>query len=69
MNRRRWLVVLAALSGCSTEPDINPALKNLIDSLEASRDCVALQENFDRTNDVDELRYIDDALAAAGCYG
>lgn len=61
----------AVAVGCA-EPDIHPALKSVVDRLEAERDCAGLQQQFDAADAADEtgeLKYIDDALRDAGCYG
>lgn len=72
-----WLPVLALSVGIGGyllgfNPDaadeLNPGFRQHIDTLERAGNCTELQANFDRTDDADELSYIDDAMRAAGCY-
>lgn len=60
------LFVYGAVKG---DDEIDPAYRQVVDTLEADRDCGALQEVFDASDDVDELRYADAAMRSAGCYG
>lgn len=74
MNRMLPLAVVigAALVGCATEPDVDPRIQDMIDTLEENGDCTSLQAQFDRFADMfgraDELEAIDRALRSAGCY-
>lgn len=81
LKRSRWklaaiiigstVVALAIVNGQSgnDDPDVNPAYRAHIEVLRSDRDCVGLQDAFDRSNDADELKLVDNALRAAGCYG
>lgn len=61
------LVALVALVGCSEgQPDVHPGIVDMVEALESDRDCAGLQAAFDRSDDADELRYIDDALSRQG---
>lgn len=70
----RYTVTFAAIvliAGCgetATTDDVHPAIVDMVDTLEADRDCAGLQAAFDRADDADDLQYIDDALRTAGCY-
>jgi hypothetical protein len=77
-NKRWWrlgvggvVVVGGFIAGASDEEtsDIKPGIVDMVDTLEAQRDCASLQDAFDRMDDADTLEYIDDALRDAGCYG
>lgn len=77
-NKRWWILgaagvvvvggIIAGSSGEETS-DIKPGIVDMVDTLEAQRDCASLQDAFDRMDDADTLEYIDDALRDAGCYG
>lgn len=64
------LAVFMSLAACagSASDDLNPGFVSAVDALRSNGDCVALQAFFDRSDEVDELRYIDRALERAGCY-
>lgn len=69
--RTAALIALATVTACSTSSasdDVHPAIVDMVNTLESEGDCVGLQAAFDRSDDADELRYIDDALRSAGCY-
>lgn len=63
--RRVLVLALLLFAGCAS---VSPDFKRTIDRLEADKDCAEMQRRFDGTNDVDEMKYIDDALGDAGCY-
>lgn len=75
--RRWWWIPVAALGVAVfvmaefSDPadNIKPGIVDMVDTLEAQRDCASLQDAFDRMDDADTLEYIDDALRDAGCYG
>lgn len=48
--------------------NLNPGFRQHIDTIERADDCTGLQTAFDRSDDADELSYIDDAMRSAGCY-
>ena len=66
------MTVLLTIAACGGESssggDVHPAVVDMVDTLRRDGDCAGLQAAFDRTDDADELRYIDDALDRAGCY-
>lgn len=73
-----WLPVVALGVGIGgyllgfnpdTADELNPGFRQHIDTMERADDCTGLQAAFDRSDDADELSYIDDAMRAAGCYG
>lgn len=74
---RRWwwvpvtlavLVVGFIATNADPADRVHPAIVDMVDTLETQRDCPSLQAAFDRSDDADELNYIDDALRRAGCY-
>lgn len=79
VTRKGWIITMAifvalaaiVLAGrfAGEGAGVEPTYKSVIDRMEADRDCVALQDSFDGTNDTDKMQYIDDALRDAGCYG
>ena len=62
------IVGMAACSTGSSAPDVHPAIVSMVKALKADGDCASLQAAFDRSNDADELAYIDDAMRDVGCY-
>lgn len=78
VRRYWWLPVVAIGVGVvglvagadplAEDDDLSDNLTSLVNRLERQQDCDELQAIFDRRNDADEMRYIDDALWSAGCY-